>query len=239
MSKPHRSLVLVLTFALAVVFSISNVGVAAAHDDHGGDRARFAPVQGELDGLSAGDLVAAAFAQFYTLPAAENPFVGGDPCVRLGKQGRVLLLTRPATCTIERGDAVVDMSGASCSDAEAPPFFAVGEEAQTRCAEQLLKDIESFLLSVDGGEQVQAARDRFAATSDQQHVTVVPGNLFDATPGPATFVGAAYVTVLRHLRVGSHTIDVATVDPNGPSTVSYTINVVRHNHGDNDDEDDD
>jgi hypothetical protein len=110
----------------------------------------------------------------------------------------VLVPSVPATWTIEGGDDVMSLPGASCSDVEPAPFFATGEAAQRTCAENATKAFfVSHLLSVDGGPQVEAVGDRFAATTDdQQHVTAVADNLFESTPGPATFVAFAYVPVL-------------------------------------------
>jgi hypothetical protein len=226
-SRPRRTLIPLLTVALAASFSVANVGSASAHDDQSGSRARFAPIAGNLHGRSAADLAAEAIAPLYTAPAAETPFGGGDPCPRAGNHGRVLVLAIPTSCTIERGDDVIALPGASCSDVEPAPFFAIGETAQRQCAEAATNDfLVSTLISVDGGPQVEVIDARFAATTDQQHITVVPDNLFGATPGPGTFVASAYVPVLRHLPEGSHTIDITSLTSDGRQTSSYTINVV-------------
>jgi hypothetical protein len=239
MRRAHRSPVLALAFALVALFWTTSVGAAAADDDdHGGGRARVAPIAGDVDGRSAADLLATAVRQDYTLPVAEHPFGGGDPCVRLGKHGRVLVLTRPTTCTIERGDEVIYIAGASCSDVEGPPFHAVGADAQRECATRLVKDgFHSVLFSVDGGRQVEVARDRFATATEQQHVTVVPDNILgvEGAPRPATFVAFAYVPVLRHLGLGSHRVQItADLFDLGPQTQTYVVNVVKHLDEDDD-----
>jgi hypothetical protein len=55
--------------------------------------------------------------------------------------------------------------------------------------------------------------------TDQQHVTPAVGNLFEAKPGPATFVGSAYMPVLQHLREGPHTRRLRRRAPRRPAHV--------------------
>jgi hypothetical protein len=58
--------------------------------------------------------------------------------------------------------------------------------------------------------------------------------VFDATPGPTTFVAAGYAATPRHLRPGRHVIAGEVVFTDGTPTVHYTVtlDVTRHRHGD-------
>ena len=161
----------------------------------------------------------------------------GDSCFPAGREGRVLILwTRPgdqtpAECSIRRGTAVF-LFGVFvfCDEVEPPPYFAVGEKAQRRCAVgglRTLPEVDAILVTVDGDRPVDIARERFLAVSPQGTAQLPEDNILGVTAQQTTFVAAAYVAMLRRLRPGQHTITVQVVGGPFAGTTSATVTVVR------------
>ena len=68
-------------------------------------------------------------------------------------RGKVLGAQPETTCTVKPGTKVlVPLPGASCSDAEPPPFFGETAAEQRACALASVRDdVLSVTVSVDGG----------------------------------------------------------------------------------------
>ena len=147
---------LLLAVAVSVV---SNPGAQASAGRDG----QLVPATKRLGGLTGGQLIGEETRLLLELPAAENPQVGkGESCFPAGHRGKVLIVwTRPenhapAVCTVKPGTSVFLTGGfVFCDPLEGPPFFAVGERAQRKCAvEQLLTHplfaaVNAILVTVD------------------------------------------------------------------------------------------
>ena len=142
-------------------------------------------------GVTADVLAIATFAPSYT----------GEPipaCMLLG-DGKVLFPQPESTCTVKPGVKVlVPLPGASCSDAEPPPYFTETEAEQRACALAIVRDeVLELTVSVDGGSPQNVLSDRFLDIADQFSVVSQPGNPFGAEPGPTTVVAVGYLGVVR------------------------------------------
>jgi hypothetical protein len=208
--------------------------VAVADERKGGDDRRPSVVPaGQVAGVTGGRLLGDWFVQNLSRPADASPFGGtANLCLDLGRRGKVL---SPAggiqdatgliemTCTVKVGRPVVlVMTSADCSTAEAPPFFAATARKQRACAVGALNslDIRSINVSVDGGRAVDIHQPRFFEVSPQRRVVFPANPVFGATPGPATFVAAAWMAEIRGMKRGNHTVNgTTTLVSNGQTFV--------------------
>jgi hypothetical protein len=222
-----------LALAVAVSVVVANPVAHAAPPRDG----KLVPAAKRLAGLTGGQLIGEETRLLLELPAAENPLFGaGESCFPAGHGGDVLIVwTRPedqapAECIVKPGTSVF-LFGAFvfCDEVEAPPFFAVGEEAQRQCAVEGLRTLLGFdaiLVTVDGGTPIDIASERFLAVSPQGTAQLPEGNIFGVAPQETTFVTAGYVAMLRPLPPGEHTITVEVVGGRFAGTTSATVNVV-------------
>jgi hypothetical protein len=198
---------------------------------HAGEKSRTRVVPAvNLAGNSAGALLGDWYVQNLSLPASESPFMGNaDLCLDLGRKGKVLspaggLFTPEGmTCTVRVGRPVLlVMSSSDCSTAEAPPFFGATEAEQRACAIKAITstpeiaDVRAINVSVDGRPAVDIHSPRFFAVSPQRHVVFAADPVFGATPGPATFVAAAWVAEIRGMKRGRHVVRAVVVNGSGP-----------------------
>ncbi len=219
--------------ALAVALSGLATPVAQAAPGDG----KLVPAAKRLGGLTGGQLIGEETRLLLGLPAVRNPLAGvGESCFPAGRKEKVLILwTRPASqapaeCTVKPGTPVFLFGGwVFCDDVEPPPFFAVGEEAQRRCALEglhTLLEFDAILVTVDGGTPIDIASERFVAVSPQGRAQLPEGNILGVAPQETTFVTAAYVAMLRPLPPGEHTITVDVVGGPFAGTTSAIVNVV-------------
>jgi hypothetical protein len=82
------------------------------------------------------------------------------------------------------GEPVVALPGASCSEVEQPPFFAVGQTAQRSCAQEFNAAIHSLTFAVDGGPAVDVTDDAFAVSPPHQTVVIPADNAAGSPPAP-------------------------------------------------------
>lgn len=192
----------ILTVTLAAALSL--IAPAAQADPPGGAGAGMVAPFTSHAGVSAEDVVIASFMPLYT----------GEPipaCGRFGN-GKLLFPQPGGACTIKPGTSVlVPLPGASCSDAEPPPYFAETAAEQRACALANVGEdiVVRFTVSVDGGPPQNVHSDRFLNITDQFGVISQPGNPAGATPGPTTVVIAGYLGVVRGLPPGRHTFVVS------------------------------
>ena len=236
---PARRAVLVVTIALA---GLVIAPVAAAHDrggDHHGHKGDFVPVH-RLAGSSGGELLRDWWETVLPIPAATNPIIPGVPelCFDVGHRGKVATfatVNETATCTMKANERLFLVTFAvECSSAELEPFFGATEEEQRACVEDFMDDpgILAIRLSLDGGEFEDVYSERFELITPQGETVFPEGAIFDATPGPATFVGGDWAATLRRkLRPGQHTIALEVQFVDETFTTLLTLNVVRgHDH---------
>jgi hypothetical protein len=231
----RRSVIAVVALALSAAVTAGTAQTAGAHPGHHRhDRLVVRPIHW-VDGLSAPQVLGRIRSLIYTLPAAQNPWAGGNPCVPIGRTGHLLWQGRVSTCTVTEGTAVV-VGGwtVACGTMEQAPYFAMGESAQRRCAiEADHADVVSRVVTVDGAHAVQMRTPCFEIVTRQQAVTIPQNNPFGLTPGPGTFVGHAWMGVLRHLPVGRHTIGGKIVFSDGTTFVvdpPHVVYVLRRPH---------
>lgn len=220
---------------LAVAVSVVANPVAHAQGPRDG---KLVPAAKRLAGLTGGQLIGEETRLLLELPAAENPLArAGESCFLAGHGGDVLVLwTRseneaPAECTVKPGTSVFLFGGfVFCDEVEPEPFFAIGEEAQRRCAVEgldTLLEFDAILVTVDGGTPIDIASERFLAVSPQGTAQLPAGNILGVAPQETTFVTAGYVAMLRPLPPGEHTITVEVVGgPLDGATTSGTVTVV-------------
>jgi hypothetical protein len=235
-------------FVAVVALMLCMSPLAAADQGKGGnnDGPRIVPV-GKIHGNTGGDLVGDWYVHNLALPAESSPFGGkANLCLDLGRNGRVLA---PAggivendsiemSCTVDVGRPVVLIAtSADCSSAEAPPFFGSNKVEQRACVLNVLNNllvIKSITISVDGASPVEIHQPKFFAVSPQRRVVFPQGPVFDATPGPATFVAAAWIAEISGMRPGHHVV-VETPIIEGfsvpPFTVHFYVRDGKHQNG--------
>jgi hypothetical protein len=193
-----------------------------------------------LAGNTAGQLLGDWYVQNLSLPASASPFGGAaDLCLDVGRHGKVLspsggLLTPEGmTCTVRVGRPVLlVMTSADCSTAEAPPFVGETAAEQRACAIKAITaspdiiDLAAINVSVDGGPVVDIHDPRFFAVSPQRRVVFPEDPVFDATPGAAKFVAAAWVAAIRGMKRGQHVVRAVVVTADGgefPFVVNFDV----------------
>jgi hypothetical protein len=206
--------------------------VAAAHDRSNGGEATVVPAGGEID--------AKYYETFFQLPAAENPLQGhGNPCVRVGHHGKVLMAIARGgrvTCTAERGTMLATGSDHWCSDFFDPPgsrFYAVGRDAQRRCAKALSHEMTTLTVTVDG-VVFDINKPRFADFTPLIRLKLPVGNIFEFPPQNVTMTAYGWTALVGNLRVGRHIIVVHVVDGDLNESGEHIIDIVRSGHSDED-----
>jgi len=209
---------LALTTILAPV-AVGQTGPGA--NDH--RRPSVVPAS-QVAGNSGGGLLGDWFVENLSRPASASPFGGSaNLCLDIGHRGKVLspaggILIPPEnrviemTCRVKIGRPVVMvMTSVDCSSAEPEPFLAVTPRTQRACALQNLNAIpvQSINISVDGSRPVDIHQRRFLEVSPQRRVVFPEDPVFQATPGRATFVAAAWTAEIKGMKRGNHTV-VAT-----------------------------
>jgi hypothetical protein len=218
---PLRCVLPALVAAVLLCVAPSAVAHPPQHPD-GGD-AVVAPVE-RIGGLTGPELLARSFAVGYEQQLPPD-FSGCFPLV----PGAVDLALRPeggdTSCTVTAGTKILFLPGASCSDAEPPPFFGRDEAEQRACVRANLESFPTLAVSVDGAPPVNITSEPFALATEQFAVDVVPGNPFEAEPGPATVVAEGWGAVFR-LRLGRHTLVFTATGEDAPPPATVTIDVV-------------
>ena len=243
---PVRRAVLAVTAVTIALVGLVVAPPAGADDErHGQKKGDFAPVH-RLAGSSGGELLRDWWEVVLPIPAATNPIVPGNPelCPGIGRRGKVAsyaTVNPTASCTIEKGQPLfLPTFSVECSSAEPAPFFGATEEEQRACVGGFIEDpnVLAINLSLDGGPPQNVHDDRFEVLTSQGNTVFPEGPIFDATPGPATFVGGDWVTTPRkRLRPGTHTINIEVVLTEENFSTLLTINVERP-HGHDKDRDD-
>lgn len=208
---------------VAVLLCVAPSAVAHPPKHHEGGDAVVAPVE-RIGGLTGPELLARSFAATYEEQLPPD-FTGCLPLV----PGAVDLIPAPeggsSSCTVTAGTQILGLPGVSCSDAEPPPFFGRDEAEQRACVRANLEGFPTLAVSVDGAPPVTVTSEPFALATEQFAVDVVPGNLSQAEPGPATVVAEGWGFVLR-LPPGRHTVVLTATGEDAPPPATVTIDVV-------------
>ena len=138
----------------ALVVALCAAPAAGAHGSHG---AAITPTKGKF--------VGEGWAQIYSLPLSENPFVGnGNPCLTVGHQ--VVEPLDGGPCTVKQGTAIMLGRGSSWSNLEDPfPETEAEQRAVALAADQGWSDIN---VTVDEDDPVKIRRPRFEVFSPQR-----------------------------------------------------------------------
>ena len=240
-----RRAVLAMTAVTIALIGLVIAPPAGADDErHGLKKGDFEPVH-RLAGSTGGELLRDWLEVVLEIPAATNPIIPGNPelCFDIGRRGKVATyatINETATCTIKAGQPLfLPNFAVECSSAEPDPFFGATEDEQRACVEGFLDnpDIVAINLSLDGGPPQDVHDDRFRVITPQGEVVFPEGAIFDARPGPATFVGGDWVaTPRKRLRPGTHTINIEIVLTDETFTTLLTVNVERRHGHDHDDD---
>ncbi|MEU5341078.1 hypothetical protein AB0H18_09615 [Streptomyces sp. NPDC020766] len=178
----HTGWSILWIMTLVAAIQLGAMPTASGRDEHNGDghsgdghsgdqhsgEGRLVEPRKKVDGLTGRDAMAEGWYRTFSLPATENPWFGnGDRCVKLGRTEKVLLALGngpPQNCTVKQGAAVLVLGLMTvCDDVEEPPYYAVGEAAQRKCAWTDLRAItKSLRLTVDGGRAIDLQKRRFA-----------------------------------------------------------------------------
>jgi hypothetical protein len=195
---------------------------APAAGAHGSHSAAITPSKGKF--------VGEGWAQIYSLPLSENPFVGnGNPCLTLGHK-----VVEPVNaCTVERGTAIMLGRGSSWSNLEDP--FPETEAEQRATALAAGQGLSEILVTVDEDDPVDIRRRRFEVFSPQRTVQLPEDNILD-TPEldlhaqTVTLTAHGWIALVRNLRPGRHIIVVQTTWDGYTWADSYDITVLRRSH---------
>jgi hypothetical protein len=220
---PHkrRSLLAVLTAALLLALTASPAAAANSQAAERPAAGTFEPIVGELDGRTGADLFADSFVPDYL-----GPTTAPGECPRLGLHNRVVWLSTVHTCHLQPGDVAVALPGAACSDVEAPPFYAVGEDAQRACAREYNASILSITLAVDGGAAVEIIGPAFAESPPQRSIVIPADNPAGYPAGPATFTADGWAAVLDPVTPGAHSVRVVGILAGLKNPVHETFKLV-------------
>jgi hypothetical protein len=215
------------TVLTALTVALCTAPPAAGHDPHQGrGRAVVTPSNGKLLGEY--------WAQIYSLPVSENPFVGnGDPCLTVAR-GVLLEAIGGVTCTVEQGTAFTTAWGSSCSNVDPPPFFGADQAAQRACALAADQAVLALQLSIDGAPPIDIHRPRFESISRQRTVQLPADNIVGIDPQTATLTAHGWGAIVRNLSVGQHVVALDIVLADGSGSFPLFINVIPRSHPDND-----
>lgn len=152
--------------------------------------------------------------QIIETPTPQNPYTGGDFCVRLAEpgHGRIVVPFAPAgtttvDCTIPTGTTLfISAWSSECSNVEPEPYFGQGEADLRSCARAADSRINPPAVTLDGRtvplQEVETALLKAVLPAD---------NIFGKPSRTrAQSVGHGWVALLRPLPPGTHTIILRT-----------------------------
>ena len=154
----------------------------------------------------------------------------GDPtpeCLSIGKNDKVLVGDHDSTCTIKLGRPVWWGWSNTCDTKSPPPWYAVTEGAQRRCARKgLNEDTEYVKVVVDNLSAKTISTRRFEVISGQFSFVSPVNNEFGYEPGPGTASADSWVAMI-HLPVGHHVLHLLVKRfGHDEFTITKTVDVV-------------
>jgi hypothetical protein len=225
----RRNSFAVLAAGVSLAIALFAAPLASAHDaEHGGGRV-VAPT-GKWDGRTAGELLGDVWYRLYSLPVADNPYFGnGDPCFRLGRRGRVVYPANGGldhVCTVKKGTPVY-VNGLFCAWSSAEDPYPPDEATQRALCLALDEEVETSLISIDGGTPVNVRAQRFSVFSPQRRLQLPPENILGIPPQSITLTAHGWMAMIVHLPLGLHAIRSENTFPDGEYSFTKYINVVR------------
>ena len=215
--------VLLVLLALSALSAQFLTAPTASADTAAQDKVRIVPSQ-RVYGETRGELMTELWTHGY-----ERHVGDPDPeCLSFGKDDKVLagVDALDSTCTIRHGRPVMMFWSATCDTGSAPPWYAVTEADQIRCArEGLMQDNEYVNVEVDG-VATTISTERFEVTSQQFSYVAPVDNQFGYVPGPGTASAVSWVAMV-YLPVGHHVLRLQVKYAYGDGfTLTKTVDVV-------------
>ena len=212
--------------ALVAVVLLCAAPAAVAHPkEHRYGGVKVAPIE-RIGDLSAEEVLTRFMTQPYQEPLPETwgclPFLPGTVQLLVSPEGGA------HSCTIPKGTKLVLIVAWACSTAEPPPFFGQTEAERRACVEQHLATGPTETLSIDGGPAIELTSDPFALPIVDFDVEVLPGNAFEAQPGPASVTAGGHGLTVKLSR-GRHTLTLTATGEQAPPPATVTVDVVDPN----------
>ncbi len=187
------------------------------------------PPTSKVQGLTYGEWLAKWWQYALSIPAPQNPIIGGigANCAfqRIGDVGLVLadsMAGVPINCEVPAGMKLYfEVLGAECSTLEEAPFYGGNEAELLACAQALVpQDLQA---SLDGVTVPNLSK--YFSTSPLYEFTVPEDNALE-TPGSASgkSIGSGVYLMLAPLSPGKHTIHLQGTYP----TLDYTADKTFH-----------
>jgi hypothetical protein len=198
--NPRRIVAATVAILLTAVLTAPT---ASAHRHH-----RAAPVPVDGQHISGGEVLANIFERAYLHSDAQEGTcqpVARHVIVPFGDENEI------ARCTTSRRTKLTVGTGASCSTAEPPPFYAATAAEQLACALEGDATVEAINVVIDGAPPVDIHKRRFELISPQRALILPPDNLSELPPGPMTFRAHGWFALISGLRRGPHTINVEVI----------------------------
>jgi hypothetical protein len=185
---------------------------------------------------SSGHELAEWFKTVLELPTPVNPVGAGDPCARLGPNGKLLIAVSfpdaPANCTAEFGTIVNTGTDHFCStfsfDRDSK-FYAEDKRDQRECARRVSTET-AVLVSVDGAPGVDLTQPQFSAYTPQLTIRLPADNIFGINPETATITGFGWHASIHGLSVGRHHFTTMVQKDEEWSVYQHEINIVPRRH---------
>ena len=186
-----------------------------------------------------GAALSAWFKAVLELPVPVNPLGAGDPCLRLGPNGKLLVAVSfpdaPGNCTAEVGTVVMTGANHFCSTFSfdrGTDFYAESRREQRQCARTVSTET-AVLVSVDGAPFVNLTQPRFSVYTPQLTIHLPADNMIGINPETATITGFGWHAKIHNLRVGRHHYTTKIQRDGTWTAYEHEIKVVprRHPHG--------
>ena len=213
--------VLLSLLAGGVLIGQGMTGLTASADTTHQDQVRIVPSQ-RVYGETRGELMTELWTYWYQRQI-------GDPnpeCFSLGKDGKVFLGAHDSTCTIKHGRPVLWGFSATCDNQSPPPWYAVTEADQIRCAREVLHhDLLDVKVAVDDLTATTVSTERFEVISRQFSFVSPVNNEFGYPPGPGTASADSWVAMI-YLPMGHHVLRLLVTTRENEFAITKTVDVV-------------
>jgi hypothetical protein len=229
--NPMKRLQIQIVVVVTVILLLINVSIGSSR---GNPNPGILPPDSRVQGLTYGEWSARWWQYVLSIPAPENPLIGGTGanCVfqRIGNVGLVAVNpteTEPILCEVPAGMMLyLDILSVECSTLEPPPFDGEDEESLRACA--LGFNITDLQASIDGVAVENL--DQYVHSSPLFEFTVPEDNILGA---PAGSIGESVSNgahlMLAPLPPGEHAIYLHASIPEFEFTVdmNFKLSVTR------------
>ena len=192
----------------------------ASADTSAQDEVRIVPSQ-RVYGETRGELMT----ELWTYEYQRHVGDAVPECLSFGKDDKVLVGVEDSTCAIKPGRPVMLFWSNTCDTKSPPPWYAVTEADQIRCArEGLIQDNEYVKVEVDG-VATTISTPAFEVISRQFSFVAPANNEWGYLPGPATASAVSWVAMI-YLPKGHHVLRLLVKYAYGPGfVITKTVDV--------------